>query len=153
MGGWTKIQLKDTSQENIDQQNERLREYGLRKDIRFYSEKDIIKEWEHYQNDGPEERAKYYPPHMFPQDIQTLEEFKKYWNPEAIGVVFCPKIGALHFDCYFGQTSKTAMHKIAYWILCHGESQGIRTEGSYSTFVERSGYKAKTNQKYLMKFN
>ena len=153
MGGFTKIQLLDTSQENIDKQNERLREYGLRKSLKFYSEKDIRKEWEFYQKDDPEARKKYYPEHLFPQNISSFEEFKKYWSTSHLGEVFVPPIGALTFDCYFGRTSKRAMHAIAHWIIWHGETEGIRTSGSYSTFVERSGYKAKTNLKRLLAFD
>jgi hypothetical protein len=148
MGGFTKIQLKDTSQENIDEQNQRLREYGLRKNLKFYSERDIEKEYEYFlKNDGN------YPERMFPRDqINSLEDFKKYWNPRAVGEAFVPPVGALTFDCYFGRTSKRAMHAIACWILSHGDSHPFTTSGSYSTFVERSGYKAKTNQRRLLDF-
>lgn len=150
MGGFTKIQLKDTSQKNIDEQNENLKECGVAKKYRFYSERDVRKEWEYYRNDP--ERHINYPPHSFPQDIKHYEDFKKYWSAEALGEVFVPRFGSLTFDCYFGRTSKRAMHNIARWILIYGETEGITTNGSYSTFVERSGYKAKTNQRLLNKF-
>lgn len=151
MGGFTKIQLKDTSQENIDNQNENLKQYGVPKRYRFYSEDDIRKEWEFYRNDP--DRHVHYPPHLFPQDLKSYDDFKKYWSSEAMGEVFVPPIGALTFDAYFGRTSKNAMHGIARWVLIHGETEGISTSGSYSTFVERSGYKAKTNQRRLLAFD
>jgi hypothetical protein len=148
MGGFTKIQLRDCSQENIDKCNQELREFGLRKDIHFYSEKDTRTEWEYYR-DEPETRAKYYPPHLFPQDISSYSEFKKYWSTSHLGEVFVPPVGALKFDCYFGRTSKRAMHAIARWLLLSLDEIKV-VEGSYSTFVERCGYKAKTKQKLLM---
>lgn len=149
MGGFTKIQLKDCSQQNIDEQNQKLQEYGLRKGIRFYGPRDVEEEYQYYlKGDGN------YPEHLFPRDeIHSLEDFKKYWSTEALGEVFVPPFGALKFDCYFGRTSKRAMHAIARWILQHGETEAISTSGSYSTFVERSGYSAKINQKRLMAFD
>lgn len=148
MGGFTKIQLRDTSQENIDKCNQELREFGLRKDIHFYSEKDIREEWRYYR-DEPQNRAKYYPPHLFPQDMTTYSEFRKYWSTSHLGEVFVPPIGALKFDCYFGRTSTRAMHAIARWLLLSLD-EVKHVEGSYSTFVERCGYKARTKQKLLM---
>ena len=143
MGGFTKIQLRDTSEENIDKCNQELREFGLRKDISFNSEKSIREEWEFYQNDSPEDRRKYY--HNFPQDITEYSEFRKHWLAHP----FVRPIGALTFDCYFGRTSTRAMHAIARWLLLSLD-EVKHVEGSYSTFVERCGYKARTKQKLLM---
>lgn len=149
MGGFTKIQLKDTSQVNIDDHNENLKQFGVSKRYRFYSEKDVKKEYEYYQKgDGN------YPEHLFPKDqINSYEDFKRFWSPEALGEVFVPKFGSLTFDCYFGRTSEKTMHGIARWVLDFGEVENISTSGSYSTFVERSGYKSKTRIKRLMKFD
>lgn len=149
MGGFTKIQLRDCSQKNIDKCNEELRAQGLRKDIKFYSEEDTRKEWQFYRSKQYAERAEYYPPHLFPQDIKSYEEFKKYWSTRALGEVFVPPIGALTFDCYFGRTSKTAMHALARWLLLSLDDIK-EVSGSYSTFVERCGYKAKTKQRLLL---
>lgn len=150
MGGFTSIQLRETSQEHIDEQNAELDALGVAKCYRFYSEKDTRKEWEHYQKDGPTARKKYYPPHLFPQDITSYETFKRYWSTEHLGEVFVPRIGMLKFDCYFGRTSKRAMHGIARYLLYCPEGAIKEVSGSYSTFVERCGYKAKTKQKILM---
>ena len=46
MGGFTSIWLRDTSQQNIDQQNAELDALGVAKRYRFYSEKDIEFEYE-----------------------------------------------------------------------------------------------------------
>jgi len=148
MGGFTSLKLRNTSQENIDQHNQHLDELGVAKAYRFHSMRDRREEWEYYR-DHPEKRMELYPPHLFPQDIGTFEEFLKYWSTENLGDVFIPPIGTLKFDCYFGRTSKRAMHGIAQYLLIYGDH--IRTtSGSYSTFVERCGYKAKTKQRELM---
>lgn len=150
MGGFTSIQLKDTSQENIDEQNAELDALGVAKRYRFYSEKNIRLEWDFYLECGPELRAERFPSHLFPQDIETFEDFKQFWSPEALGTVFVPAIGMLKFDCYFGRTSTRAMHGIARFLLYSLEGVIKETSGSYSTFVERCGYKAKTKQRTLM---
>ena len=93
MGGFTSIQLQDTSQEHIDEQNAELDALGVAKRYRFYSEKNIRKEWEHYQNDGPAARKKYYS--QFPQDITSYETFKLWWSPKRWGTCFIPEVGML----------------------------------------------------------
>lgn len=145
MGGFTTLKLRDTSQENIDQHNKHLDELGVAKRYRFYSMRDVKLEYEAFLNgDGN------FPEHMFPPDkINSFEDFLKYWNPRALGEVFVPHFGGLNFDCYFGRTSKRAMHGLARYLLIYGDH--IRTtSGSYSTFVERCGYKAKTKQRQLL---
>ena len=146
MGGFTSIQLKDISQENIDEQNAELDALQVAKRFRFYSENDIKLEYEAFQKgDGN------FPVDMFPPEkIHTLEDFKKYWSPEALGSVFVPAVGMLTFDCYFGRTSTRAMHGIARYLLYTFENTIKEVSGSYSTFVERCGYKAKTKQQVLL---
>lgn len=146
MGGFTSLQLRNISQENIDEQNQNLNELGVAKRYRFYSERDVREEYDYYlKGDG------IYPEHMFPSEkINSFEDFKKYWSPEALGEVFVPRNGMLTFDCYFGRTSKRAMHGIAQWVLIYGDSQLKETSGSYSTFVERSEYKTKKILRTLM---
>ena len=146
MGGFTAIYLKDISQENVDQQNQKLAELGAPKRCRFYSEKDIEWEYEGYCKGLGTFKECFFPP----DQINSLEDFKKFWSPAALGEVFIPYTGSLTFDSYFGRTSKRRMHAIARWVLLYGEDQIKETSGSYSTFVERSGYKAKTKQRALM---
>lgn len=132
MGGFTTIQLKDISQENIDAVNAELREYGVRRDLHFYSEKDVLFEYESFKKgEGV------WPEHMFPRDqINSLEDFKHYWSSDALGVVFVPRTGMLTFDCYFGRTSKNAMRKLGRW--CASNVDKIESvSGSWSTFIER----------------
>jgi hypothetical protein len=135
MGGFTQIRLRNCSEENIKEQNEQLRKYGVAKKYRFYSEAEVREEYEYYlKGDGN------YPPHLFPaHKIDSYEDFKRYWSSEALGEVFVPKFGTLNLDCYFGRTSKRAMHNLAGWLLCN-LSQVKSVNGSFSTFVERCGY-------------
>jgi len=146
MGGFTSIQLRDTSQEHIDEQNAELDALGVAKRYRFYSEENIKLEYEAFLNgDGV------FPEDDFPRDlINSLEDFKIYWSPKKWGTCFIPEIGMLTFDCYFGRTSTRAMHGIARYLLYTFEGVIKETSGSYSTFVERCGYKAKTKQKVLL---
>lgn len=136
MGGFTKIQLKDCSQENIDLQNEKLTEIGLRKDIHFYSENDIKEEYEFYKKDDG-----YFPTYQFPSEkINSYEDFKFYWT--RVGEPFVPPIGALTFDCYFNRTSQRAMNKIAKYLLNNRE-QIAEVDGSFLTFVKRTSISQK----------
>jgi hypothetical protein len=132
MGGFTTIQLKDVSQENIDAQNDLLKECGVSKKYRFYSENSILKEYEYYKKgDGV------YPEHLFPTDkINSYSDFKKYWSTEALGEVFVPRIGSLQLDCYFGRTSKRAMRNIGKYLGLN-PNQIKKVDGSFSTFAER----------------
>lgn len=132
MGGFTQVFLKDCSQENIDEQNKRLKEFKVRKGIRFYSEKDIELEYHYFKlNDG------YFPESQFPRDkIKSYKDFKKYWSTEALGAVFVPPIGTLQFDCYFGRTSNYAMRNIGKY-MANNPSIFKKTDGSFSTFMER----------------
>lgn len=132
MGGFTTILLKDCSEKNIHAHNARLQLCGVPKKYRFYSIQDIILEYEYFKaHEGV------FPEDQFPRDkIHSLEDFRKYWSPRALGEVFCPKIGMLTFDCYFGRTSKRAMRNIAkYLVQNHTEIK--ETSGSFSTFLER----------------
>lgn len=141
MGGFTKIQLRDTSEENIKKCNQELEDFGLRKDIRFNSEEEVKFEYDGFVNgEGV------FPEDQFPRDeIRTYEDFRRRWLAHP----FVRPIGALTFDCYFGRTSKTAMHALARWLLLSLD-EVKEVSGSYSTFVERCGYKAKTKQRQLM---
>ncbi len=150
MGGFTKIMLRDTSEENVRAQNKKLDDLGLRKDIRFYTAQQIEEEWIFYVSCIPTTRKFYYPEHIIPQDISSFDEFKKYWNPAHCGEEFVRPVGMLTFDCYFNRTSKKAMHLIARYLLENG-IQIKEVGGSYTTFVERCGYKAKTKQERLKK--
>jgi len=144
MGGLTKIRLKDCSLKNIREQNKELEKYNVRNWYRFYSEDNVKEEYEYFKkNDGN------FPEYKFPRDkINSYKDFKKYWSTNALGEVFVPKFGTLKFDCYFGRTSQRAMHNIARYIL-NNIDQIKSVSGSYSTFVERSGYCPKTQKKLL----
>lgn len=132
MGGFTQFKLKDKSQANIDKQNDLLRQYGVAKGYRFYSEKDVIFEYEAFLKG-----IGVFPEHKFPKDkIKTLEDFKQYWSSKALGEVFVPPYGTLQFDCYFGRTSQRAMRNIGRYLAAnHNEIETMR--GSYDTFFER----------------
>jgi len=137
MGGFTTVKLKDTSRENIDRQNAKLELFGVAKKYRFYSESDVILEYEAFKvDDGV------FPEHQFPKDkINSYEDFKKYWSPEALGEIFCPHFGTLNFDCYFGRTSDRAMRNIGKYIAENiDEIEGV--SGSFTTFMERGMTKA-----------
>ncbi len=132
MGGFTKFQLKDTSEENIAKHNAKLREFGVTKKYRFYSLVDVRIEYEYFKlGDGnwPEE---FFPKRM----IKSFEDFQRYWNPKALGEVFVAPIGALIFDCYFGRTSKNAMRRIGKYLAENHRDIELAT-GSYDTFFER----------------
>jgi hypothetical protein len=132
MGGFTKFQLKDTSEENIAKHNAKLREFGVAKKYRFYSLEDVRIEYEYFKlEDGN------WPEEFFPKDkIKSFKDFQKYWNPKALGEVFVAPIGALIFDCYFGRTSKNAMRGIGKYLAVNHRDIELAT-GSYDTFFER----------------
>jgi len=140
MGGFTQIKLKDTSNKNIKHQNSLLREYGVKKSLTFYSIDDVKFEYESFTKG-----LGTFPNHMFPKDkINSFNDFKKYWNSEALGEVFCPKFGSLVFDCYFGRTSKNAMRKLGKYLAAN--HQHIKqAEGSFTTFMERGMTKIERN--------
>ena len=74
---------------------------------------------------------------LFPKDkIKSLEDFKMYWNPRALGEVFVTHSGTLNFDCYFGRTSKSAMKKLGNYIA-DNYRELKEVHGSFSTFMER----------------
>ena len=133
MGGFTQVKLKDTSEENIEKQNEILKAYKVPKWYRFYNlRKEQEIEYEYFKK---EEGV--FPDHLFPKDkILSLEDFRKYWHPKALGEVFVPYSGTLQFDCYFGRTSKRAMHNMGRYIADNIE-QFAEFDGSFSTFMER----------------
>jgi hypothetical protein len=132
MGGFTQVFLKEVSRENIDKHNARLELNKVPKKYRYYSEQDIILEYEAFLiGDGVFEER------LFPRDkINSLEDFKKYWSPEALGEVFVPHVGTLRFDCYFGRTSKRAMRNIGRY-LADNVRHIKKVSGSFSTFCER----------------
>ena len=132
MGGFTKIQLVDVSEENIDKQNAKLDEIGLRKEIRFSSNKEIVLHYEAFvSGEGVFKES------LFPSDkINSFEDFKKYWL--GLGEVFVPPIGSLGFDCYFGRTSARAMNHIGKYVV-ENHKEIKSTSGSWSTFIERAG--------------
>jgi len=127
MGGFTTITLKDDSLINIISQNAKLELAGLRKGKRFYSEIDIILEYEAYKiGDGvfPEDRGFVYG--------LTLDEFKPFWSSYNCW----DKVGQLSFDCYFGRTSNRAMRMLGKY-LGENADQIKSVSGSFSTFAER----------------
>lgn len=141
MGGFTEIFLKNRGAENISKQNELLREYGVPKKYKFYSDEDRMKEYIAFKRgEGV------FPEHLFPRDkINSFNDFKKYWSPEAIGSCFCPHNGTLTFDCYFGRTSKRAMRSIGKYLAAN-HSQIEKVEGSFDTFMERGMTKKEIEQ-------
>ena len=132
MGGFTTIKLKDCSEQNISAHNARLELNKVPKKYRFYSESDIIFEYESFKAG-----LGYFGEDLFPKDkIKSLIDFKKYWSPKALGLIFVPEIGMLTFDCYFGRTSKRAMKAIGkYLVDNHRDIEKVG--GSWSTFLER----------------
>jgi len=140
MGGFTQVRLKDTSNKNIKEQNAKLKAYGVKRSIRFYSMADI-----RFEYDSFVKGIGTFPEHMFPKDkINSFNDFKKYWNPKAIGEVFCPHIGTLQFDCYFGRTSKNAMRKLGKYLAAnHQEIKAVG--GSFTVFMERGMTKSERN--------
>jgi hypothetical protein len=136
MGGFTRIQLEDCSEENIAKHNARLQLYGVAKQYHFYSINDIIFEYEYFKAGEGEFKE-----HLFPKDkINSLEDFRKYWSPEALGEVFVPQIGMLCFDCYFGRTSQRAMKNIVRYLV--DNHRAIKyVGGSFSTLLDKAATK------------
>jgi hypothetical protein len=132
MGGFTNFKLKDVSEMNIMKHNAKLRVFKVPEKYRFYSVSDVLLQYEYFKiGDGA------WPEAQFPKDkINSFEDFKKYWNPKALGVVFVPHFGQLTFDCYFGRTSKRAMRGIAKY-LAENHRDIESAGGSYETFFER----------------
>lgn len=132
MGGFTQIFLKDTSRQSIDKHNALLELHKVPKSYRYNSEADVIFEYEAFKmNVGV------FLEHQFPKDkINSLDDFKKYWSPEACGEIFVPHYGTLQFDCYFGRTSKGTLRKIGRYLALNAKDIK-KTSGSFSTFIER----------------
>lgn len=133
MGGLTYIRLKDTSRNNIAAHNARMKLAKVPMKFRFYSEDNVILEYEAFKiGDGV------FPERQFPKDkIKSYQDFKQYWNHEALGEVFCPKFGTLSFDCYFGRTSQRGMRAVAKYIVDnHRDIES--TSGSFETFMEKA---------------
>lgn len=132
MGGFTEVKLKDCTQANIDKMNALLREYKVPKKYSFYSEKDVIFEYESFKKG-----LGIFPEHLFPKDkIHSYKDFTKYWSTKALGAIFVPPFGALTFDCYFGRTSKRAMRNMGRFIA-ENYREIHSTDGSFETFMER----------------
>lgn len=135
MGGFTVIYLKDRSEENIRKHNELLAKHRVPKRYRFYSMADV-----QFEYDGFCKGTGVFPEHMFPKSkIRSFEDFKKYWNPEAVGEVFVPYTGSMSFDCYFGRTSKNAMRNIGKYLL-ENHNDILAVSGSFTTFMERASF-------------
>ena len=132
MGGFTKVFLKDKRIENIKAQNEELKKLELSKDYHFYSEDDILLEYEAFKNsDGV------FPEHLFPKaKIKSYNDFIKFWNTKSLGEMFCPHFGSLTFDCYFGRMSDEDMAKVGKFIAKNVDIFE-KAYGSFTTFMER----------------
>jgi hypothetical protein len=133
MGGFTQIKLIDCSPDNVERQNAKLAAYRVPKQYRFQDlEKNQAEEYKWFvKGKGA------FPESQFPKDqIHSLEDFKKFWNPSALGEVFAPPTGTLQFDCYFGRTSKNAMRAIGKYLAANLD-QIKKFEGSFFTFMER----------------
>jgi len=132
MDGFTQIKLHDCSRANIDRQNARLEILKVPKKYRFSSEADTIAQYEWFiQGKGT------FPEHMFPKDkINSYEDFKRYWNPKALGECFVPPDGTLQFDCYFGRTPESVMSKIGVYVA-KNITEFKSFHGSFNTFMER----------------
>ena len=132
MGGFTQVFLKDTSRTNIDSHNAKLEIKKVPQKYRYSSDFDTIIEYEYFK-----EGKGAFPEDQFPKDkINSLEDFKKYWSPEALGEIFVAPTGTLQFDCYFGRTSKRAMRNIGKY-LAENSTAIKKVSGSFSTFCER----------------
>ena len=146
MGGFTQVYLKDCSRRNIDKQNALLSLYKVPKQYHFYSEADVIMEYEAFKM-----RIGTWNDDLFPKDkINSFDDFTKYWNPKALGEVFAPYEGTLQFDCYFGRTSKRAMRNIGKY-LADNVREIQKTRGSFSTFMERG--MTKLEQQIMKDYN
>lgn len=154
MGGFTQLKLKDTSEENIAKHNKMLAGAKVISKYRFYSENDVKEEYEYFiRGEGA------FSERQFPKDkIKSYRDFKKYWNPKALGEVFCPEFGTLQFDCYFGRTSARALKHIKNYVVDallapenFMNSPFSHAEGSWSTFLERCGA-SKLNLELINKY-
>ena len=134
MGGFTQIILKNCSSENVAKQNELLKKYRIPKQYRFQDlAKDQEEEYKWFVRGKGE-----FPDHLFPKEkIKSLEDFRKFWSPDALGEVFVPSQGRLNFDCYFGRTPDKVMKALGKFITDNIKEIEC-TEGSFTTFMERS---------------
>jgi len=133
MGGYTSIQLKDTSEKNILIQNAKLAELGVPVKYHFYSLNDVKYEYAMFVT--RDKRANF-PVDMFPpSQIHSLEDFQKFWNNKKLAS-FCPPFGSLNFDCYFGRTSDRAMRAIGKYVV-QNYLEIEKIEGSVDDLMER----------------
>jgi hypothetical protein len=133
MGWVTALYLADRSAKNIAYHNQKLKEFGVAKCYRFYSEADIRLEYKSFLTDNS-----LYPLHTFPKaEINSYDDFKKFWNPVDRGEVFVPYIGSLTFDCYFGRMSNRAMYNVGRYIKEHKHDL-LGYQGSLSTLFEKA---------------
>ena len=136
MGGFTQIFLKDKSSENISRMNKELQAEGVQRAYRFYSEDDIKLEYDAFIKGLGN-----FPDRQFPKElIHSYSDFRKYWSTEALGATFCPEIGSLTCDCYFGRMSQRAMTNLCRFITLFS-SDIEKIKGSWSTLFERGGKK------------
>lgn len=137
MGGWTAIRLKDTSRNNIDVHNAKLETFKVPKKYRFYSEKDIITEYEYFKIGvgAWDER-------FFPKDkILSYNDFKKYWSTKALGETFVPPFGTLTCDVYYQRMSMKAKRALGRYFMANIDAIK-EVDGSTKTFFERCFTKA-----------
>lgn len=128
------ITLKDKSTENCAVHNMILKhDYKCEKYLTFNSVAHTKFEYE-----GFKRGFGVYPEHIFKRDeIETFEDFEKFWSPDCIGEVFVPHYGSGNFDCYFGRTPNGTMGRIAKYLFDF--SNDIESiSGSTETFLERA---------------
>ena len=132
MGGFTQVFLNDASRKNNDRHNALLKLYNIPDIYRYYSEYNVIFEYESFKMG-----LGTFDERLFPKDkINNIEDFKQYWSTKALGDVFVPPYGTLQFDCYFGRTSKRAMRNMGRYIA--DNIKDIKcVSGSFETFAER----------------
>ena len=132
MGGFTRVILKDKSRNSIDVNNARLEILKVPRKLRFYGETDVITEYESFKLG-----LGVFPESQFPSDkIHNIVQFKKYWNTDALGEVFCPNKGELTLDTYFGRTSDYSMKKLGDYIVKFVDDIE-RVSGSFGSLVEK----------------
>ena len=133
MGGMTVVRLRNTSTDNIWSQNLILRyDYKIPPEIEFYSPQHVLFEYQGFENG-----TGHFPEHQFPPDeINSFNDFERFWSTDALGEVFVPHFGTLKFDCYFGRTPVAVMNRIARYIF-DNENKIRCIEGSSSAFLEK----------------
>jgi len=147
MGGMTTLYLADRSAKNIAYHNQKLKEFGVAKCYRFYSEADIKIAYNEFISGKGVFRE-----HLFPKaEINSYKDFKKFWSPVAVGEVFVPYIGSVTFDCYFDRMPKRAMYNMSCYIREH-RHELLGYQGALSTLFEKAfSDKQMLKVKYFLK--